>query len=182
MTQAVDYEYWNDFLFREGAVCSPAELHGVLCATQCVKNDAWFEIVLNVLDVPTEQASPALRAALEALEEIVGNVFQDQNYSFKLTLPDDALPIKDRLQALVDWCQGFLHGFGNLGELTAKRLDEEGREALTDLAKIAELDTQTEDSEENEAHYYELVEYVRVVVITLYNQFNPSQSSQSSIN
>lgn len=179
MMQAVDYEYWNDFLFREGAICSPAELHGVLCAGHCVNSQNWFEMVLTVLDVERAQASPALTAALEALHEIVAKTLRDESFGLKLMLPDDALPIRDRLQALSDWCHGFLHGFGELSEARRGELDEEGREALQDLAKIAELDAQVDASEENETYYSELVEYIRVVTLTLFSGLNkPSPSEQ----
>ena len=176
MNDAIDYEFWSDFLFREGAVCSPSELHGVLCAVNCVRNEQWLDTALRVLDVPLDDLSPALQTAMEALNEIVAKTLKDDHYGLQLILPDDALPAKARSAALADWCHGFLHGFGSLGEVTAKRLDEDGAEALRDLAKITELDSHIEDDESNESDLYELQEYVRIVVISLYTQLNPSAS------
>ncbi len=173
MTPTADYEFWNDFLFRESAVCTPAEFHGVLCATQSAHSSNWIETVLSVMDIPGEEVSTELRTAVEAFYDIVGTALKDDQYRLQLLLPDDALPIASRVSALGDWCHGYLHGIGSLGEATIRRLDEQAQEALRDMTQMTQLDGAVEDSDTAEADLAELIEYIRIVVLTVYSQLNP---------
>lgn len=177
MSEVIDYEYWSDFLFREGAVCTPAELHGLVCGLRCVGGEQWQASIYTVLDVPMDEASEALREAVSAFYDVVKRELTSDEYSLKLMMPDDALPVQTRSNALADWSRGFLFGFASLGKPVAEKLDQEGQEAIRDIAKITELDPEMKEGEESEAAYTELVEYVRIVAITLYEQLNPNLTS-----
>jgi len=166
----LDYEYWSDFLFREEAVCTPAELHGALSALVCVRHQNWQKTALTVLDLP--EPSETMSEALAAFYELIKTAIDDEQYGFKMLLPDDALPIAERNRALADWCRGYLLGFGSLGETTIKKVDEQGQEAIRDLVKVAQLDTQVEENDENESALFEVMEYVRIAVLALYAQLN----------
>lgn len=173
MNNSVDYEYWHDFLYREGAVCAPSQLHGVICASVTTGDANWARSALEVLDIPGEDASTALHTAIEALREIVAKTLADDNYGLALLLPDDALSIAQRGDALAEWCQGYLYGMGQCGQSPAQPLGDEGKEALEDIARIAELDTDLEDSDANDSDYVQLVEFVRIAVISIFNSLNP---------
>jgi uncharacterized protein YgfB (UPF0149 family) len=74
----------------------------------------------------------------------------------------------DRLEALVDWCGGFLLGFrlGRVSGLPA--LSSDSREFIVDMQQLTRLDVLSgESGEESEVAFTELVEYVKVGVLLL---------------
>lgn len=169
----ISYQDWSDFLLRVGAVCSPAELHGLLCGMHCrePKND-WMADARAFMDLLDGCDLNAVNAALEAQYEAIGAALNDGQYHMQLLLPDDVLPVASRAEGLALWCQGFLHGFAGSEDLL-ERLDEETREAVKDLAEIAQLDDQCDDSEENEQNLLSLVEYARVTFFSIVSQLRP---------
>ena len=82
---------------------------------------------------------------------------------------EDGQPLRERAQALFDWCRGFLGGFG-LAAGASPPLSEEGGEALQDLARLAGASVQDidEDEDEDESALSELEEFVRVAVLLLH--------------
>lgn len=127
---------------------SPAELHGHLlgrvCAGAGFDEAAWQHAAAELLGgAPGER----LKAALSGL-------------------PDDETPLAQRTEALGQWCQGFLAGFG----LTAREgsLTGEAEEVLQDMAAIAQVQGQLEDSEDGETDYMEVMEYLRVAPLLLF--------------
>ena len=185
----ISYQDWSDFLLRVGAVCSPAELHGVLCGLQCrAPTDDWRAIVREFMDLlddggATVDAAPvdaatvdaaAVDSALEAQYDLIGGALLDGQYNLQLLLPDEILPVATRAKGLALWCQGFLHGFGGAGGGVVAQLDEETREALADLVQIAQLDDSCSDSEDSEQDLLELVEYARMTVFSIVAQLRPA--------
>ena len=81
-------------------------------------------------------------------------------------LPDDEQPLLQRAQAMGQWCQGFLTGFG----LTAgdRALSGEAVEVLEDLASIAQVEEALEESEDGESDFMEVMEYLRVAPLLLF--------------
>ena len=89
-----------------------------------------------------------------------------------VTTTDDDGDIADRVEALADWCRGFLAGFAHASvgdDRSAPALSEDSSEILKDFAAIAQagLDD-SEDREEEEGSYMELVEYLRFAALNLY--------------
>lgn len=182
-TLEINYEHWSDFLYRVSAVCSPAELQGMvsgtLCAGQRPDPEAWCSAAQAFMDIHPQVANAELTAALNALYELTLRTLQAHNYEFQLLLPDDAVPLSQRTQALTQWCQGYLHGLGGGGEGVAQGLDQDSQDALRDLAAITSLDTDTGESEENEVYFAQLVEFVRLTVFNIYAQLNASVPAEN---
>lgn len=107
-------------------------------------------------------------ATLERMRAFSAAELEDRSFGFSLLLPDDDAPMLERSQALFDWCRGFLGGFG-LAAGSAPGLSEEGREALSDLARLAAAGAQEEADEESEVALAEIEEFVRVVVLLLHS-------------
>lgn len=175
MTTTISYQDYSDFLIRIGAVCGPAELHGMLCGVLCTgqEQDAsrWAADAYSFLDLLEDTNDNEVRSALEAFYQVTQTTLKEQTYALQLMLPDDAVPLPDRSAALARWCQGFLYGFGSGGEGIALKLHEDAQDALRDIAAIAQLE-QNQASEEDEALFVDLVEYVRLAVFDIYAQLN----------
>lgn len=183
MTTTIAYQDWSDFLIRIGAVCGPAELHGMLCGSLCTGKvtDAasWASNAYAFLDLVEDTDDREVRGALEAFFEMAQAALKQEDYGLHLLLPDDAVPLPDRSGALAHWSQGFLHGFGSGGEGIALKLQEDAQEALRDIAQIAQLE-QNEADEEDEALFVELVEYVRLAVFDIYAQLNVATAAAAT--
>lgn len=117
---------------------SPAELHGHLlgrvCAGAGFDEAAWQHAAAELLGgAPGER----LKAALSGLLGMVRQDFSAGEVAVVMLLPDDETPLAQRTEALGQWCQGFLAGFG----LTAREgsLTGEAEEVLQDMAAIAQV-------------------------------------------
>lgn len=167
----ISYQDWSDFLLRVGAVCAPAELHGLLCGIQCRSTQSdWKDNVRNFMDLLEDSDVAAVDAALEAQYELISGALSDGQYQLQLLLPDDLLPVAVRAEGLALWCQGFLHGVATHGEAVLLQLDDDVREALVDLAEIARLDESCAESEEAEQDLLALVEYARMTLFSVASQ------------
>ncbi|WP_372018439.1 UPF0149 family protein [Pseudoxanthomonas sp. 10H] len=144
------------------------ELHGALCGWLAGGGEdtvAWPARVLADDGVP----APAPGSALDRLRRGVVAQLGDGEFSFQLLLGDEGMALRDRAQALFDWCRSFLGGFG-LAAGAKPPLSEEGAEALQDIARLAGASVQDidEDEDEDEDALSELEEFVRVAVLLLH--------------
>lgn len=108
---------------------------------------------------------PLGREAEDILEQIIAFTqkdYQPDSFSIDLLIPEDESPIDQRAQALGEWCQGYLTGYGLIKQ--EKELDDDAKEALRDMSEIAKIDISTEDgsSEELESAYVTISEHVKM--------------------
>ncbi len=166
-----DYTDVVALLETAGAEASPAELHGVVVGLVCGGVEQRFNCLLDYL-YPSGQRnadSEPLAGLLADLDRGCSKDLASGQLSFRLLLPDDDYDEQLRVEALAQWCEGFLHGLGR-GQLAAdKPLPEDVRELLNDFAEITRADPGSAgDEEEVEAALTEIVEYVRVGVQTIF--------------
>ena len=87
----------------------------------------------------------------------------DPDMSFQLLLPGEDYPLRQRTDALVNWCRGFLYGLGTAGFENFERLPTDTNEFLQDLIEITRTNFEgITASEQEEGAYAEIVEYVRI--------------------
>ena len=92
----------------------------------------------------------------------------DEALAFQPLLPADEAALHERVEALSQWCQGFLYGLGESGWSPGPAASEDVQEILRDLYKIARAGvSKGEENEEGERAYAELVEFVRVSVLLI---------------
>lgn len=142
----------------------PSELHGSLCALRCghPTRSNWLAEAMSDPTVALPPASSALGQLDAATIEQLG----ETDFGLELLLPDDDAPVAERGEALVAWCRGFLGGVGLAG--IEPVLGEEAREALGDVARIAESDVSYDDPEADEEALVELEEFVRVAALLIH--------------
>lgn len=163
------YAAFADLLTNAGSTISPAELHGTLVGRSSAGAgfdiDPWLAEGSELLGIPLDDS---LRLALTGLQEMVRNELCGKDMTLVLLLPDDQVSLSERVQALGQWCQGFLTGFG----LTAREeaLSGEAMEVLQDISAIAQIQSSLDDSEESENDYMEVTEYLRVAPMLLFTE------------
>jgi hypothetical protein len=167
-----------DDVVDSGVPLSPATLHGAACGFAIFPGEyyPYYELA-DLLDPGLTGDDPALERFVAAVREQL----EAEDLGFTLLLPDEDVPIVDRLAALGLWCGSFLAAFGSgLGMVRDDDLADEGglalpeeiQEVVDDLAAIAEVEPESaldaeDDPEEAEAQFIELEEFVKVAVLLM---------------
>ncbi|GAA6151640.1 UPF0149 family protein [Pseudoteredinibacter isoporae] len=180
MSQLLSFDEYCDFLAPVGALNSPAELHGMLCGQLSggarpglVKWQQMSLEFLDLIDLDDSLISAELRQAIAEMYSNTLLALEDEAMGFSLVLPDEDTEISQRLQALSQWCHGFLTGFGSSGLSGEQGFSPESAEALRDFAAIVQIGTDEDDSEQSESDLFEVCEYVRLAAINLFLEFSP---------
>lgn len=151
---------------RMGA--SAAELHGALCGFISgggeLTRSGWLARVMADAEAPAVAAGDLLDALFLASRQQMDS----PDFGFDLLLPDAERPLIERADALLDWCRGYLSGFG-LSAGAEPPLSDESRDALNDLARIAGSELSYDDPEGDEEALEEVAEFVRVAALLLYS-------------
>jgi uncharacterized protein YgfB (UPF0149 family) len=153
-------------LHDAGLAIDPSELHGSLCGYVSGGGRGDGDDWLQRLELDAERV-PASGGALDGLRTVTLAQFAAQDFDFQLLLPADDAPLAERADALVDWCRGFLGGFG-LASPASDALSDEAAEALEDIGRIAASDLAYDGSEADESALAEIVEFVRVAALLLH--------------
>ena len=177
-----DYDQVNDAL--QGVPCEfdAAEFHGQLCGLLCtcdrLQLHDWLMVSLPESDPAS--LSPASHELFQVLLDHGQAALSSEDFGFQLLLPDDTAGLAARLEALANWCQGFLFGISHAGVTDIQALPGELPEIVEDFLNISRAeDFELENEEEDEAAYMELVEYVRVGV-QLFREELRSQSENTT--
>ncbi|MEY3042290.1 MAG: hypothetical protein RLZZ174_1372 [Pseudomonadota bacterium] len=146
-----------------GPLASPMELQGLYCGAYCAVRMAptpalWHE----TLRVHFGEDAPRLEASDE-LAQVQAQALEDEGLSLRLLLPEEDAPLADRAEGLARFCSAFLSGYG----LAGGQLREGDREALQDLAAIAQLSDELDEDDDTERNLELLIEHVRIVVLNL---------------
>ncbi|RJG42052.1 UPF0149 family protein [Motilimonas pumila] len=156
-----------------------AEVHGVLAGIVCagVKLDgqSWQgpfnDLVNEGFGLPSEA-----KIVCNDLYQLICQQLSDGNMAFSLLLPDDDQPLDERAEAMSQWAQSFLVGFGMLQQ-KLNQAPENIQELITDIRDISQvsLDFDIED-EESEMAFTEVIEYLRVGAMLCFNEFSKTAS------
>lgn len=170
----------NRLIVPRGSLNSAAELHGMLCGKLSggaqMTPDSWLAAAVEFLDLtdaPDTEVATALDQLLSDTREQLGS----EHFALALVLPDDEVPMEQRVEALGQWCHGFLSGFGSAGISGDRKLSPEAAEALRDFAAIAQIEPAPENGEQSEANLMEVTEYVKVAALSLYLELGAPQRS-----
>lgn len=154
----------------------PAEYHGILCGMLCYRDDAPEDLGLAM---DGQGSAAAADDDLCTLRKDSLQQLQDANVEFQLMLPDDDAPLNERVDALAQWCGGFLHGMASAEQLDMRALSEDAQELVRDFTELSRAGVEPEaNSEQDERDYAELVEYVRVGAQLLFLEMRQQQAGQ----
>ncbi|MCV6613357.1 MAG: UPF0149 family protein [Cellvibrionaceae bacterium] len=184
----LSFDEYCDLFAPIGALNSPAELHGMLCGRLCggarQQRDKWLKLAwefLDLVDLAQVSISSELETAVADLYTQTLASLEDENLSFNLLIPAEDTDMAQRLEALGQWCHGFLTGFGSSGLGGEQSFSPESAEALRDMAAIVQIATDEEDSEQSQADLFEVSEYVRLAAVTLFLEFNSAQKPPKTL-
>ena len=162
----------GDLDFGDGGPAALAEAHGAICGLLCTSGldaEATLGKLVEIqgdVDAPGSLAEVELRRLyVQTLEQISG-----PELSLRIVLPDDSVPLRERVASLGHWCSGFVYGAALGASQPARPMAPELSEFLEDLTRIARLsDYEDEDGdEESEIAYAEIVEYLRAGVLLVH--------------
>lgn len=175
-----DYETVDSFLLQAGAGTQPAEGHGTLCGMLCAnpatQPQRWIGEMLEQVDETADELSEA-RAMLGQIFDETSRQFADSALGFYPLLPDDETPLDVRVEALGQWCQGFLYGMAMGGFTDPSALQADGAEVLRDFADIALGGFEFDEEGADELAYAEISEYVRVGVLLVNEELQPARAA-----
>src|SRR5690554_869907 len=168
-----EFDHWDEILDPLGAVNSPAELRGMLCGRLCGSpfNEAdWLRLVDEFMALTETPDSATVDKLLKLLQDTKAQL-QGEGFSFALFLPDDEQSMSERVEALAQWCHGFLSGFGAAAVVERSSLPPEVNETLSDFAAIIQVQADDNDAASGEADFLEIAEYVRLSAYNLFQTF-----------
>lgn len=163
---------------------SASEVHGSLTGCLCAGAELtprnWLAFALTDADLDgLIEPGSALADMYQSLSaQLAGEAL---DFGFDLLLPPDDRPVAERGPALIDWCRGFLGGFGVV-PMPGQPLSEEAEEALQDLAKIAGSDLDYSESEADEEALSDVREYIRIAAVLLYSERVLNRPSRGRLN
>lgn len=169
--QPLDFDEFADHLLEQGLQMSPSKIHGALCGS--LVGDARQDADASLAGLSQALESDLYGALAEACQRLILvtlDALVDDEYEFHLFLPDDEEDLPVRVQALSEWCRGFLAGYAfAVKGPGADTLAKEISEVLQDMAAIADAELDRDEDEETSEHdLFELGEYLRFATLNLY--------------
>jgi len=167
-------------LRQVGADISASECQGMLagwlCAGRTLERESWLKQLVEE-DSQGDVLAQEARDTLDALRKAMIVQLNDPMLEFQPLLPEDDLPLEQRVEALAEWCQGFLFGMSLGGLKDVARLPGDAGEAVQDLVQLARAGSyEIEGGEEDEQAYSDLLEYIRTAVLLVNEELNPTKA------
>lgn len=163
-----DISGWNEWEAAFGLIpelAGASELHGLLMGivtvAQAPTSEEWQHILQQLAFEPL--SDEALQLLTDEGEDAAA-ALEDDTLDYMPMLPDDQHLLEERVQALADWCNGVVLGFG----LASGQLRPDEAELLQDLQEVAAVEFESDDNDEDgEAGYADLLEFVRLIPVSL---------------
>jgi uncharacterized protein YgfB (UPF0149 family) len=172
----MEFSEIHDTLIKIDAINDVAESHGIACGMLVVNISAdkllWIKQVMG--DTDEDWLPPAdIMDSMGQWFEQVKRQLQDSNLRFELCLPDDDTLVK-RIEALQEWCRGFILGIAMGGVKNFGQLPEDTRELLSDFSRIStEEEFDLENQDETEIAYADISQYIRIGVLLINEELQP---------
>lgn len=174
MIDTLDYQTINDVLDRAELELDASQAHGLICGLICGDFPSSLQHLNRELLAGMDEDDRLVqecRRTLTQLHGITKDQLDDVEMSFHLLLPDDEDNYAARARGIVDWCQGFLFGYGiNAGE-QHQLLSADALGSLEDISEFTRMDlsaTEQFDADDQEA-MQDIEEYLRMATLMIYS-------------
>ena len=178
----LEYRKVDEVLRSHSIGLNAANFHGKLTALLCLgwekdESDDWLPVLAQGRFLSETQYLLLKSDTLEMYQD-VRDELNGQGFEYRILLPDEAYPMKFRVDALASWCQGFMEVMALFGDFSPREMAEVCHEFIDDVQNIAEIEMGDEESaEENEAAYFTVEQHLRVGVQLVYETLNfPSRA------
>lgn len=182
----IDYQTLTNAISLASIPVSAAEAHGIitgsLCANPHDEKGQWLQLILGAKDLgQAKEYGETVKKLVSAYSEARISL-KDGDFAHDLLLPDDSAPIQARVEAVADWCKGFILGLMENGLKEPSSLSGDAGEFMQDLMAISEVTPDDDDDlEGQEKSLAELTEYVRIGVRLVYEELNPILTEQAAV-
>lgn len=158
-----------DLLSAHDLSITPAQAHGVICGLVAALGERtpieWLDLALGEAGVSGDLPD-ADQLLLSTLRAEAQAAYAADEFALVPMLPEEESGLVLRVEALGEWCRGFLAGLGQAGLPKGWPESTEVREALRDLDRIAATEVELSgDDEEDERDLAELLEFVRFAAL-----------------
>lgn len=177
-----EFDVLDSLLVRVEAVAYAAEVHGFICGQICVTGLADEMLWKEFLDIQGEDEC-LIESCYGEVKQLISETLEQMHsaeFGLQLLLPDEAVPIRLRVEALGNWCHGFLNGYGVSESQSVRGASEACDEVLEDYTQICRLGIDNEDTEDEQS-LMELTEYVRMGAILIFEDLQPPFSGSEVI-
>lgn len=158
-----------------------SDLHGSLTGYLCAGGRAGADDWLDRLELSPADAQAARDDTLVALRAAALAQFNHDPAQVEPLLPDAGATLALRADALVEWCRGFLGGFGLVGSTLHASLSDDANEILADFGAIATSRLEIEGGAGDEQAYADVLEFVRVAVARLHRETGESRQAAARL-
>ncbi len=169
------YNACNAIIVETDAELSAAEAHGMATGMLCVDEQAESTSWLVELLEDSSSVSEENKNVLVRLFEETRRLLASDEFEFDLFLPEDDASLVEQVEALKNWCRGFL--FGVSSGVSAEKFPKSAREILKDIIEFTKLDANAEGDEDERA-YMEITEYLRSAVLLLRDELGNSSDEE----
>ena len=159
---------------EKGSVLTDAsEVHGIivgqLSGGQDGSDASWRDNLYDLVN-NSEPLPDSVQHLVEDVRQITLKNLLDEQFGFRLMLPDDEASFEQQIEAISQWVQGFLAGLASVKPDLTDASDDL-QECIRDLSEIALLDVPEEPDEESDLALTELQEYVRIAAMMTFAEF-----------
>jgi uncharacterized protein YgfB (UPF0149 family) len=153
---------------------SPGEAHGIIAGLLATSLEGDIRAQLADLFSPyglDEEEQEDLFTMLAPLYRYTKSSFEQGSFEFALLLPDEEATLEDRIEAIADWCRGFIYGLTEGGVTDVTQLPGDAGEVVRDLMELAEVGLdESADVETQDKALAEIEEYIRVGVQLVFEE------------
>jgi uncharacterized protein YgfB (UPF0149 family) len=171
MTDSLSWKDIQSKLIEIEAPLSVSEYHGHLIGRHVggheILGSAGMQMISELTAAPLTRLIEDADYWKQHMQLLIQD-FEKDNYGFQPLMPDDDLPLAERLFGLANWCTGFLNGVGCALDKGAASVLLKEDDTLADFTEITNIDFEVSETNENEALYIELVEYVRLASLNMH--------------
>lgn len=147
-----------------------SELHGSLTGYLCAGGKATPADWLDRLEIAAPDEAAANHPLLRALHAAALAQFDPGGTRAEPLLPAAAAPLEQRADALVEWCRGFLGGYGLAGAPAGATPSSVASDVLSDFGTIAGSRFDYDDEAEDARAFADVLEFVREAVALLHRE------------
>lgn len=170
MHARLDYSEFAKTLATLRLGVEASDLHGSLTGFLCAGGRASIDDWLDALALDPDGASLSRNTAMQQMFRTCSAQFDGALAQIEPLLPAGGTALAQRADALVEWCRGFLGGFGLAGPTQRLALSTDANEVLADFGRIAASRFDYSDRTDDEQALADVLDFARMGATMLHRE------------